>query len=550
MGQAGRNALIILVVLAGVALDPLRPVPNPAFAAVVVLQLLHCLTPWRSRWTLAAQVVLLPFAGPGAAGMVAASALLVVRGAARWIVYAAAVLLAALLVPAVPFGIALAVLNAGGQGLVLFAVTRLGDTRAAVEATRAELAARTVEAERAQAAQHLESAVGTALSRIIALAAQGDLAGIAEVARSATAQARAVSLTPAQLVPEPDLPPRLALPILLAVHGGYLITGLIYLGGRPLPSVLLAVALGLHLALTIPVPRTIWPLWALGAVAAVGLVYPGRAYPQLAGFAAAGFLAAGRFWWPLAAVSVAGTAAVLAARGYDLPENVYWSFNTVAIGVMFAGLAAQTTLVLQAREARRALSALAAAGERRRISRDVHDLLGSGLSAITLQAELAKHVQSVRTELSTITSVARDSLAALRAIPADPDPRLSLAAELDTARTLLTAAGTHVDVDRTADRDDPLLAVVLREAVTNVLRHSAATRCRIEVTPDGLTIVNDGVSGSVAETGSGTANLTERVTAAGGTFHIEQTGEEYRLTVLYPAVIGRDPDRVEPIART
>ncbi|MFF5211156.1 sensor histidine kinase [Streptosporangium sp. NPDC000396] len=548
--------LIVLVVLAGAAFDPLHPVPSPPFALVLVLQLLHCLTPWRSRWSLAAQTLLLPWAGPAAAGMVASSALLVLRGATRWCLFAVVVTAAALLAPATPFGVALAVLNAACQGLVLFGVTRLGDTRAAVHAARAELAARSVSAERVRAARDLEAVLGTTLSMIIDLAGRGDAARIAAVSRETAARARAVPETPGEPVPEPDLTPRLALPILVAVHAGYLVTSLIYLQGRPAPALLAAGILGLQLYHALPRPpgarprHAVWTATTLLLLTAITLLYPGQAYPQLAGFAAAGFLVYGRAWWPLAGAVVASLSAVLAVRGYPPSENLYWTFNAVAIAAMLYGLAAQTALVFQAREAQRALAALAAADERRRISRDVHDLLGYGLSAITVKAELAVRLEpeAAGDQLAEIAAIARRSLAALRVIPAEPDPRLSLAAELDSACSILEAAGVEVTVRRESERDDALLAIVLREAVTNVLRHSDATRCLIEITPAGLRIVNDGASG-VRGTGSGTANLTTRVAAAGGTLTAGGDDGEYRLAVLYPAVLGGDAHSVEPVAR-
>lgn len=549
------KVLIVLVVLVGAAFDPLHPVPSVPFALVVALQVLHCLTPWRSRRSLAVQVLLLPWAGPAAAGMVAASALLLLRGAARRWLFAAVVVAAALLAPATPFEITLAALNAACQGLVLYGVTRLGDTRAALQAARAELAAGSVSAERSRAARELESVLGGALSTISALAGRGEAARIAEISRVTAARARAVPVA-AEQGPEPDLMPRLAVPILVAVHAGYLVTSLIYLGGRPVLALLAAGILGLNLRHSLPRPygarprHAIWTACALLVLTAVTLLLPGQAYPQLAGFAAAGFLVLGRAWWPLAGVVVAALAVVLAVRGEAPVDNLYWTFNAVAVAAMFHGLAVQTSLVLQARQAQRALAALAVADERRRISRDVHDLLGYGLSAITVKAELAVRAgqEDARGQLGEIAEIARRSLAALRAIPDEPDPRLSLAAEIDSARSVLLAADVEVTVRRESDRDDALLAIVLREAVTNVLRHSAATRCLIEITRDGLLVVNDGVHGA-GRAGSGTANLLARVTAVGGTLTAGRDGDEYRLVALYPVVLGGDADGVEPVAR-
>ncbi|MGW6914350.1 sensor histidine kinase [Kitasatospora sp. NPDC054939] len=570
--------LIVILVLAGVAFDPLHPVPSVPVALVLALQVLHCLTPWRNRWTLLAQVVLLPWAGPAAAGLVAASVLLLLRGLPRWALFGAVVAGAALMVPAEPFAVALALLNALCQGLVLFGVTRLGHTRAAVHAARAELAAAAVSDERARAARDLDDALGTALSRITALATRGELAEIARVSRRAAALARSVPDRPAPPGPPDDLLPRLALPILLTVHGGFLLTALIYLDGRPAPALLAAaiLALQLHHALprppdTLP-PGIVWTMPALVALTAAALLFPGQAYPQLAGFAAAAFLLLDRAWRLGAPVLIACLIAALALRGYPAGEIVYWTFNSVAVAVMLHALAVQTRLVYEAREARITLAHIAATRERRRISRDVHDLLGQGLSTITIRAELAQRlpttdgaptaVGSAADEAGAparagadgqvaqeIAAIARRSLTALRAIALDEELDLSLDAEVVSARSVLEAAGAEVTVRRQSPREERLLAIVLREAVTNVLRHSTATHCLIDIDDTGLRIVNDGVSGTVRGSGRGTANLTERVVAAGGTLTAGAHGGRYELAVLYPAVVDSDTDGVQPVAR-
>lgn len=552
--------LIVLLVLVGVAFDPLHPIPDLPLAVVLAVQALHCLTPWRNRWTLAVQVVLLPWAGPAAVGPVAASSLLLLRGWPRWCLFAGVVATAALLVPATPFDIGLALLNALCQGLVLFGVTRLGDTRAAVDAARAELVARSVTDERSRAARDLDDAIGLGLSQIIAHAARRDLAEIVRISRETAALARAIPERATPATAQEDLMPRLALPILAVVHGGYLVLSLIYVGGRPAPSLIAAGILGLQFYHSLPRPpgelprRAPWTTAALVALTVATLLYPGQPYPQLAGFLAGTFLLFGRAWWPAAAAAVGLLCAILAARGYPIGENLYWGFNAVAIAVMIYGLATQTRLVFEAHQTRLALAGIAVARERRRISHDVHDLLGQGLSAITVRAELACRLSApdaVDEQIAEITSIAGRQLRALRTIALDEESDLSLDAEITSARSILEAAGIDVTVRRAPVNEghrDRLLAIVLREAVTNVLRHSAATSCLIEITGGGLRVRNDG-AGGLRGKGRGTANLAARVAATGGELTTAGRGGTYELRVLYPAVLDGDADGVEPVPR-
>ncbi|MFV2172247.1 response regulator [Actinomadura sp. LOL_016] len=100
-----------------------------------------------------------------------------------------------------------------------------------------------------------------------------------------------------------------------------------------------------------------------------------------------------------------------------------------------------------------------------------------------------------------------------------------------------------------------LMVTVLREAVTNVLRHSAARRCLLEASRGGdrvrLRVVNDG-TGDVppGPPGQGVANLTARVGALGGTLRVRHLPDgAFELALLQPVGVGRDPDGVEPVAR-
>jgi two-component system, NarL family, sensor histidine kinase DesK len=230
-----------------------------------------------------------------------------------------------------------------------------------------------------------------------------------------------------------------------------------------------------------------------------------------------------------------------------------------ALECAFLGLAALAVsrLIIANRElaaARAEVAHLAAADERARIARDLHDLLGHGLSLIAIKAELAGRLLPVdvaraATEVGDIGSVSRRALEDVRATVSGYR-RVTLASELTGAQAVLEAAGISVEVDHQAgdlaDDLDEALAWSIREGVTNVIRHSNARsstlRTRREEGVVRLEIVNDGggrpawSSDEAAETGgSGLPGLEERIAAVGG--HLEagpRADDGYRLAVVVP----------------
>ncbi|MGH3860515.1 sensor histidine kinase [Actinokineospora sp.] len=201
---------------------------------------------------------------------------------------------------------------------------------------------------------------------------------------------------------------------------------------------------------------------------------------------------------------------------------------TVITGLVTYGLTWMAGSVSELRAARRALAEAAVAQERLRFARDLHDLLGLSLSAITLKAELAHRALKVdparaAQELGEIISIARLALADVRLV-AGGYRDLSLNEESRSVESVLAAANVDVRMDlrygelRAEVRT--VLATVLREGVTNVLRHSRGGHCEISVRRHGdrvvLEIVNDGVSVSFEGPGNGIRNLTERVATVGG----------------------------------
>jgi len=232
--------------------------------------------------------------------------------------------------------------------------------------------------------------------------------------------------------------------------------------------------------------------------------------------------------------------------------QVAWAFS-YWVALLFlgsAGLYGATRLVRlvdQLRDARADLAELAIGRERLRISRDLHDLLGQSLSAVSLKGDLAigllarNEVPRAVGEIESLVTVARSALHDLRDI-AHREPPIALSSEIQRAADLLASTGTETRVDIAVDKLPPvvdeLFAWALREGVTNVLRHSAATVCTIAIgQQDGvvrLEIVNDGAMPRSAG-GNGLSGLAARAGALSGAASARSIGDgRFRLRVDVP----------------
>ncbi|HEY2764129.1 MAG TPA: sensor histidine kinase [Pseudonocardiaceae bacterium] len=182
--------------------------------------------------------------------------------------------------------------------------------------------------------------------------------------------------------------------------------------------------------------------------------------------------------------------------------------------------------VRQLRAVREEVARLAVADERVRIARDLHDVLGHSLTTITVKAGLARRlledgaVARAAAEVADVERLGRQALTEVRAT-VSAHRVASLAAEIAGARVALTAAGIRAELPHAVDDVDPAyqeaFAYVLREGVTNVLRHSGARCCHVRLGSSWLEVRDDGQGSAPNGTGQGLAGLRERLAPLGGT---------------------------------
>jgi two-component system sensor histidine kinase DesK len=318
--------------------------------------------------------------------------------------------------------------------------------------------------------------------------------------------------------------------------------------------------------------------WMIAATFLLGLI----AFPWNQG--ASCLFAYAAAFIPFSVVSIrrvlilqAGILAVIGIEGYLCHArldafHISWANTYIAIfiaivvgggNIFFAQQKRADCLLRAAQEENVTLAAVA---ERERIARDLHDVLGHTLSVIVLKAELAKRLidsnpQRAAAEIGDVERTARTALAEVREAIGGYRAR-GLAAEIEAARRTLDAAGVTLIVDSdsagapgpshlgTRDtnassstplspQEETVLALALREAVTNIVRHACATTCTLRfVTENGMRrlLVED--NGQPGEThtlleGNGLRGMRERVEAIGGQLLL-QRDRGTRLQITLP----------------
>jgi len=499
------------------------------------------------------------------------------------------------------------------DALILFGLARLADLITAVHAARDELAEAAVTAERVRAADSLRAAVGGRLTEaagrsaaaLQAIAANPALArehiAVTEVtAREALTEVREVAVRyrdvpwPEAAPAEPGelLAPRLAQAVLVVTLCGLAVLYAAFVAVNDLgvpggySTLVVAWTTADAVALVILQLRHSWPSrgtgtystgrprgWSatllLQAVLTYALVPVTGWHPMTM----CGFLAGSALLLIPGASGLAAFAAVIAsvpvvwvmkpppvpATLESLGGVLFLTVESAALGLLVYGLTRLAQLAVQLENLRGELARRAVAGERLRVARDTHDLLGLGLSAIAMKADLIGKLigrDSARAgeEIAELARICATARADVRLVAGEARD-LPIDAELAAARDVLASAGIDVRMRVSADPPPELatvLAPVVREAVTNILKHSSASYCVLEMTADArllrLSISNDGStstgstgpgSGALAadgRTGNGLRNLAARVEAVGGRQTAIREEGTFSLAVELPLV--------------
>jgi two-component system sensor histidine kinase DesK len=278
-----------------------------------------------------------------------------------------------------------------------------------------------------------------------------------------------------------------------------------------------------------PVSIDRWHTWAwvAGSIAGSMPLLRVRRTPAIAVTVATFAVNAGIAWW--AGKSVLGytwRAASLALAVAGMSFVYIWLWD----------------LLRQAEEGRAAQARLAATEERLRFARDVHDVLGHDLSVITLKAELAARLaptdaSAAAREAGEVQHLAAEALAKMRTA-VNGYRVVDLRDQLTAIGEVLRSSGVRCTITQPEDDLPPdaaaRLTPVLREASTNMLRHSQASWCTIEVARDGegvrMTVANDGAGIAKADRySSGLTGLAERLAEGGGKLRTQQEDGVFTL---------------------
>ena len=271
-----------------------------------------------------------------------------------------------------------------------------------------------------------------------------------------------------------------------------------------------------------------WTVFPIYAASEAGRVRPARRAVVAIALIAIGTILTGLawhqplFWW------ITGLMLVVATGGATISRTAFY---------------ARTQALLASQEEVRRLAGTA---ERERITRDLHDVVGRTLTLAALKADLAAKLTAhdparAEAEMRSVAEISRAGLAEVRLALAG-QAGSTLANEVAASREALAAAGVTATLAGTGDAipadAGAVLAMTLREAVTNVIRHAEAGACAIELALDGrvarLVVADDGHGRSFRE-GLGLAGMRQRLTAAGGSLSIQPDTLGTRLVATVPA---------------
>jgi len=273
-----------------------------------------------------------------------------------------------------------------------------------------------------------------------------------------------------------------------------------------------------------------WVILAVLGVTLAGLLGPGSIgvlmYVLISGAAVLPTNRAFLLLW----ITMAGMALYtgLSKQGTQWSEIIVFG----SITLMMIALMGNVRAIRALQAARDEVARLAVADERSRIARDLHDVLGHNLTTITVKASLARKLlergqrEPAAVEIGDVERLSRQALTDVRAT-VSAQRRVSLPEELAGARAVLTAAGIEPVLPQASEDVRPeyseVFAYVLREAVTNVVRHSGASRCAVSLGASWLDVTDDGTgltSTVEGPTGNGLNGIRERLSPLGGSLRV------------------------------
>ncbi|SDX71201.1 two-component system, NarL family, sensor histidine kinase DesK [Amycolatopsis xylanica] len=278
-------------------------------------------------------------------------------------------------------------------------------------------------------------------------------------------------------------------------------------------------------------------LWMFGLYLAIESGTHGSQYPMLS-FVLVTIMGVLR---PPAAIP--GGLALVVGVGLFVEVHVVDIVVLVASTVAMLGMFTLVVTNQKLSEARNEVANAAVERERARFARDLHDVLGHSLTTITVKLSLMRRLledgdpEAALREVADLEELSRQALADIRSTVASRR-QVSLATELASVRELLRSASIKATLPSAVDDVPPALREpfghVLREGITNVVRHSGATRCEVTLTANSLEIIDDG-TGKAVLMGNGLSGLTERMAALGGALEAGPVpGGGFRLRVFVP----------------
>jgi len=399
----------------------------------------------------------------------------------------------------------------------------------------------------------------------------------------------ASSLAEPRLAPgarSPRLAPRVALTITVTVLCGFTLVAISYLLSAPHTTAdLLAALLSLAVLLVLQAGHSLpaelpllsrRPRWTLAAqvvVTYVPFAFAGAAWMGMPGFLAGSCLLVlpARFGWAAFLAVLASTEVIQFIVGFNHSDVMYNGVSTIMTGLVVYGISTLSSLVRELEATRHELAQFAVTRERLRFARDLHDLLGYSLSAVTLKCELISRLMRIQPEhaaeeMAEVLRITRQALMDVRTV-ASNYRQMNLHTELRSAESMLKSLGIRTDLRLSpvplSKAAETMLATVVREGITNMLRHSCASWCRIELCEEDelvrMTLTNDGTQTSMSllpnlgEGGNGLGNLGARARDLGGAVSARTTSDgAFELTALLPRSeptgVAGDPHGIDPIA--